>query len=699
MKIPKVAVSIHIYKNNLSEFERASLVQCCKVLGKHDFSIICPNDLDIKECEDILNFYNINYKTERFENKFFESIERYNQLMLDSNFYKKFSEYDFMLIYQLDAYVFRDELEYWCKKDYDYIGAPWFEGFSLSNSNAQLLDVAGNGGFSLRKIKSFIDILKHEKEAKEFIEKYIKDGQNEDMFFSKFAKKIKKDFNVALPNEAMHFSFETQPKRLYQMTNGQLPFGCHAWERYNFDFWEKFINLEEVDYKKENKFNLNKLSTIRGILDYKTGENKNLYNELNLTKMELNSAKTELNLTKMELNSAKTELNSTNTELSLAKAELENIYLSYTWRIVSVLRKVLIPEGSWRLKIAIILEQFSIKSLLMSLNFFRKIRGMFSLCINYLINFKPRKKRKINSNSKKIVYIGHSYHNKTKSTVFLIEYLKQFFEVEEILDESWIGKPFPDLSFIDESYLGVIFFQLLPSKDIIKNIKNDNIVYFPMYDMSGRLDFGYWNNYRDLKIINFSKTLHGKLAKWGFESMFVQYFPKPDDFIPGKKDEVFFWQRLTKININTVAKLFGKNDVKIHIHKTVDPYQKFIQPSKDDEKKYQISYSEWFDTREEMWDVIKQKGVYVAPREYEGIGMSFLEAMAMGKAVVAVNNPTMNEYIEHGKNGFLFDLKNPKEINLSSVEQVQKNTYEYMQKGYEKWEKDKHEIIDFIRKN
>lgn len=662
--MPKPVVSIPVYKNMLSEFEKASLVQCCKILGKYDFSIVCSNDLDIKEYENILNFYNINYKAERFEKKFFESIERYNQLMLDANFYKKFSKYDFMLVYQLDAYVFRDELGYWCKKDYDYIGAPWFEGFSLNIDDAKLLDIAGNGGFSLRKISSFIDVLGHKEETKVFIEKYVKNGQNEDMFFSNFAKNIKKDFKVALSDESMHFSFETQPKRLYQMTNGKLPFGCHAWERYDFDFWEKFINLEEVDYNKENKLNLNKLSLIRGILDYKTGENKNLYNELNST-----------------------------------KAELLSIYSSYTWKIISVLRKILIPEGSWRLKIAEILVQLAIKFLLSSFNFFRKIRGMFSLCVNYLIKFKPRKKRNINLNSKKIVYIGHSYHIKTKSTVFLIEYLKQFFEVEEILDESWLGKSFPDLSFIDESYLGVIFFQLLPSKDIIRNIKNDNIIYFPMCDQSGRLDFGYWNNYRDLKIINFSKALHEKLAKWGFESMLVQYFPKPDDFIPGDKKEVFFWQRLTKLNINTVAKLFGKNDVKIHIHKAVDPYQKFIQPSKDDEKKYQITYSDWFETRAEMLDVIKQKGIYIAPREYEGIGMSFLEAMAMGKVVIAADNPTMNEYIEHGKNGFLFNLKNPKELNLSNIEQIHKNTYEFMRQGYDKWEKEKIKIIDFIKQS
>ena len=219
-----------------------------------------------------------------------------------------------------------------------------------------------------------------------------------------------------------------------------------------------------------------------------------------------------------------------------------------------------------------------------------------------------------------------------------------------------------------------------------------------MYDMSERFDIGYWSDYHNLKIINFSKTLHEKLLKWGFESMFVQYFPKPDEFIPGNINEVFFWQRLTKLSINTVAKLFGKADLKMHIHKAIDPDQKFIQPNKEDEDKFQITYSDWFDTREDMWGVIKQKGIYVAPREYEGIGMSFLEAMAMGKAVIAVNNPTMNEYIENGKNGYLFDLENSKAIDLSNIEEVQKNAYEYMKKGYDKWEKDKIKIIEFIKK-
>ena len=312
--------------------------------------------------------------------------------------------------------------------------------------------------------------------------------------------------------------------------------------------------------------------------------------------------------------------------------------------------------------------------------------------------FGQRKRRRtINKNSKKIVYIGHSYHDKTKSTAFLIDYLREFYEVEVILDESWNGGDYPDLTFIDESYLAVIFFQNLPNYEDLRKIKCENLIFFPMYDgVAKTLDF--WDKYRDMKIINFSSTLNRLLTRWGFDSMAVQYFPKPHTFIPGHKDQAFFWQRLTHISIDIVAKLLGNNPVALHVHKAVDPNQHFQEPNLEQESQYRITYSEWFETREEMWNILKEKGIYIAPRETEGIGMSFLEAMAMGKAVVAVNNPTMNEYIKHGETGYLFDLKNPKSIDFTNIEQVQKNTHAFMRAGYEKWEIERRRIIDFIEK-
>jgi glycosyltransferase involved in cell wall biosynthesis len=546
-------------------------------------------------------------------------------------------------------------------------------------------------------------------------------GQHVSFYSEKTLKYIAEKFKLSFftLNNSLHLlskiKFEGNPLIGGSSTGDGNNSGIRSLIQSDYNLAKKaIIKIGELKKKYENsdgakkqneKGHLYELAVIQAELENTELNLRNTQSQLNSTDLELSSTKTELSSTKTVLHATKTELSSTKTVLHATKtelnstksqlvstgAELGRVYSSREWKLILKLQKIVktvIPVGSARRKMAV----QSVRLLKAPLRWARKKRRETSKAL------KPKKPRKINFKSKKIAYIGHSYHNKTKSTEFLTEYLKSLYDVEIISDESWLGKPFTDLSFIDESYLGVIFFQLLPSKDIFEKIQNNNIIYFPMYDQSGMLERDYWENYQGIKIANFSKTLHDKLAKWGFESMYVQYFPELQKFTPGEKDEVFFWQRLTKINVNTITKLFGKKDLKLHIHKAIDPEQQFVKPSGEDEKKYHITYSDWFETRGEMLDLIKQKGIYVAPREFEGIGHSFLEAMAMGKAVIAVNNPTMNEYIEHGKNGYLFDLKKPKEVDLSNLDQVQKNAYEFMQKGRKKWERDKSKILDFIKK-
>lgn len=289
----------------------------------------------------------------------------------------------------------------------------------------------------------------------------------------------------------------------------------------------------------------------------------------------------------------------------------------------------------------------------------------------------------------KMIFITHPYHEKTKSCFFLIDFLKKFFDVDVFfgLNEN----------YLDEKYKHIVFFQISPDFKTLRELKNKNIIFFPMFDSSpSEWKFQEWFNLKHCKIINFSKILHEKLNKWGFNSIYVQYFPEPQNFYPGNKKEIFFWERINKVSFETVKKLFDEQNYKVHIHTAIDPEQTFIKPSEQDEQKYSVTYSNWFETKEEMQNLIKEKQIYIAPREMEGIGMSFLEAMAMGKAVVANNQPTMNDYIQDGVNGYLFDLNNPKPINFSDIEQVQKNSYEYCQNGYQNWLNDRRKITDFI---
>ena len=79
--------------------------------------------------------------------------------MISSKFYKSFKTYEFLLIYQTDAWVFRDDLLEWCNKDYDYVGAPWFTGYDDTKGIKKAFNAVGNGGFCLRKTKSMLRVL------------------------------------------------------------------------------------------------------------------------------------------------------------------------------------------------------------------------------------------------------------------------------------------------------------------------------------------------------------------------------------------------------------------------------------------------------------------------------------------------------------------------------------------------------------
>src|ERR1035438_315900 len=104
-KMHKVAVIIPFYQDSLSEYEIIALEQCEKVLHAYPKIAIKPQSLVLPEATKKYNFSN----EVSFEDKYFEGIKGYNSLMLSELFYSKFLDYEYILIYQLDAFVFKDE--------------------------------------------------------------------------------------------------------------------------------------------------------------------------------------------------------------------------------------------------------------------------------------------------------------------------------------------------------------------------------------------------------------------------------------------------------------------------------------------------------------------------------------------------------------------------------------------------------------
>lgn len=265
-------VVVPVYRPILNQEEYLAFVQCLKVLGEYTISIVCPCSLNVNYYQSLSKEFRKNILINTFPDRYFYSVKGYNLLMLSYRFYKRFKSYSYMLIYQLDAWVFRDELDYWCDLGYDYIGAPWFENYGTHEQGNKLWAV-GNGGISLRRIQYFIDLLKYDgplKDAstlelsnsiKNRLYKYLyaKGYQNsvsyfrkdptlfEDVFYTVYLKDTRYRANVPSVEKAALFAFEKSPSYLYTIT-GKLPFGCHAWLKNEYEaFWFKYI------YEKENK--------------------------------------------------------------------------------------------------------------------------------------------------------------------------------------------------------------------------------------------------------------------------------------------------------------------------------------------------------------------------------------------------------------------------------------------------------------
>ena len=303
---------------------------------------------------------------------------------------------------------------------------------------------------------------------------------------------------------------------------------------------------------------------------------------------------------------------------------------------------------------------------------------------------------------KKLLYIGHQYHNKTKSTQFLKGILAEQYEVETFDFDPYsdnLEKHFLPLK--GRFYDVVCIFQIMPHLNELKKIISfDRSVFFPMFDDCRDRKDSIWNEYTNTQIINFSFNLHTELSKKGFSSHYIQYFPKPFDNINewGNLDSVFFWQRINDINVNTIYNLLNENNINnLHIHKALDPMHKFVEPNKN--IKWSISYSDWFEKKDDMLKEQQKSAIYIAPRTYEGIGMSFLDAMAIGRCVIAPNNPTMNEYIVDKFNGYLYNSKEIKPIKLGDIREIQKNTLEYIKQGYNKWKQEQHMILEWIEED
>ncbi|MEM2956655.1 MAG: DUF5672 family protein [Candidatus Pacearchaeota archaeon] len=248
-----VAIVVPVHKYKFNNDEKISINQLKKLKGYH-FYLAIPVKYKNKKFKEFTNFKKI-----CFGNNFFESYKGYNKLLKSKIFYLEFKKYKYILIYQTDCLVFKNNLLKFCKKNYDYIGAPIFQ----YNRKGKICGVfVGNGGLSLRKVESFLKVLD---ERNKLLKRllwilthllllpkktltYLLASKpraishlftiNEDMFWSLEAKKFYPQFKIAPFKEACKFAIEMEIEKCLKINKNKLPFGCHAFQKYK-NFWLK----------------------------------------------------------------------------------------------------------------------------------------------------------------------------------------------------------------------------------------------------------------------------------------------------------------------------------------------------------------------------------------------------------------------------------------------------------------------------
>lgn len=233
----KIAVVIPAYKEDFDKYEKVSFERCYEVFSSHyDVILFTPETTDFTQ---IRKNYPL-IKHQKYNTEAFASIASYNKMLLSADFYCQFSDYQYILIYQLDGYVFRDRLAEWCDMGYDYVGAPWlFRGTGVDWINLAIRNLllligfyhislfryrkVGNGGVSLRNVQRFAELAESISGRVSRSERFRAGRFNEDIYWSLIAKGLSKpDWRTAA-----RFSIDMLPSGL----NDVDPDLCHGWSK------------------------------------------------------------------------------------------------------------------------------------------------------------------------------------------------------------------------------------------------------------------------------------------------------------------------------------------------------------------------------------------------------------------------------------------------------------------------------------
>lgn len=303
---------------------------------------------------------------------------------------------------------------------------------------------------------------------------------------------------------------------------------------------------------------------------------------------------------------------------------------------------------------------------------------------------------------KKLLFVDHSYHAKTRATAFLQELLSRSFRVETLWDEGWAGGTRLGAADLNSHQAdAILFFQVLPKPRVLRRLHCRNLTWVPMRD-GIRYSSSRLNRLKasSLKTLNFCRETHEFFERNHHVSLFAQFWPAPALQFQRKEREkprIFFWPRRREIGWSTLKALLGDfRPDRIVLRYASDPGHDQPHPADSDIREYNITLLEGWLEHSAYLSCLRECDVFMAPRPLEGIGQAMLEAMSHGLAVIAPSAPTMNEYVRAGHSGWLYDPAVPAPLDFSRWPDFGTNAHADCVRGHAAWLAQSERVATFV---
>ncbi|WP_171208502.1 MULTISPECIES: glycosyltransferase [unclassified Ruegeria] len=313
---------------------------------------------------------------------------------------------------------------------------------------------------------------------------------------------------------------------------------------------------------------------------------------------------------------------------------------------------------------------------------------------------------------KRAAFIGHTFHEKTGSSKFFQEIVSELFEVDNFFFDPADPFGFDYSSIPDDRYDFLFFWQSELAASRLYNHFSGHFVIVPMFDGSARLKEKFWQRFPRATFVSFSFGMHSILQSASCNSVLVRYYPEVEKRLWQSDAELsaYFWERRPGSGYDgetviEACRVLGIQKLQIHLagdfsSEIEERKATLLAAASSSGPAIELAFSEWFDSKAQAIAEARKHAVYFAPREAEGIGMSFLEAMASGQIVIGPDKPTLNEYISDGETGFLLGKNHGSESLPSLTEngllEMSDRILESVARGRKNWLQDVKRLEDVL---